>query len=173
MFLVVSTTSSFFFLLHRCLVHFRSFHWVATCCFLIVTKFCFCECFQRMRVSGVESVCTKEVFVVIYFLASIGWTLCYYFFLCLLEFPLVLLSLPTSFVCADVATFRLHISACNALMWSSCCLSCVVKSQFVIVKSVNARFINASSIYSFYIFFAPVSCCSRLCFSCPRSKHYN
>ena len=50
---------------------------------------------------------------------------------------------PPFVVCVAVATFRLHISAWRDLIWSSYCLSCIVKFPLVVVSYVNAALIAA------------------------------
>ena len=62
------------------------------------------------------------------------------FFLCVFSCPPPFLVVLNSIVHTSAATFRLHISAWNDLIWLSWCLSCVVIFTFVVIISVNAAY---------------------------------
>ena len=88
---------------------------------------------------------------------------------------------PPFVVCVAVATFRLHISAWRDLIWSSYCLSCIVKFPLVVVSYVNAaliaaisdsRFIRSTSISPcFTLFVIPYPTAPSVCSSHSQSRY--
>ena len=113
-----------------------------------------------------ESVCPEVVvFVEFLLIRSVGH--CdRAFFMCVLEFPPVLLAPPPYIFCAIANTLRLNLSSYRYQIWSLCCLSYVVKFIFYVVDSVNAaplatiadaKFMNAFPISQCFTFL-----CSRI-----------
>ena len=75
--------------------------------------------------------------------------------MCVLECPPIFMDPPPFVVRFSAANFRLHIYAYRVLIWSSCCLGCVIKFPLIVVISVEAayladvadeKFMKASSI---------------------------
>ena len=138
MFLIISSAFFLDFLTNSRLVCHLSPHFVSMCCFLLVSKFCLRSCWRLMGATSAVFVWPAVVVVVVvFFIIRVGWKFFSWFFVRVLELPPVLLAPPPSVVFTAANTLRLHISACRSKIWSSCCLSCVVKFVSVVVSSVN------------------------------------
>ena len=114
---------------------------------------CPSACFCCVRVACVVSVQPTVTPVVILLLCLIRCPL--WFFLLSRPYSCPVLLVFTLMGWVYATTFRLHILACKAQIWSLWCINCVDMLPFVIVRSVkseflavvaDAKFINASSI---------------------------